>query len=93
MQESWLTVAYLKDTRLVSSLLADLPSPSAIDPKAAVFKILFQNDLASELDAPKLLDSQVLDQNHIRLSSYLITLSRGSLFGMNQKTYLAVHGG
>jgi len=65
------------DTGLVSSLLANLPSPSAIDPKAAVFTMLFQNDLASELDAPKLLDSQVLDQKRFNIQSYALAAQIG----------------
>lgn len=65
------------DTGLVSSLLANLPSPCAIDPKAAVFTMLFQNDLASELDAPKLLDSQVLDQKRFNIQSYAFAAQIG----------------
>lgn len=65
------------DTGLISSALANLPSPSAIDPKATVCAMLFRSDQTNDLDAPKLLDTRVLNQKLHNIQSYVLAAQIG----------------
>ncbi|MGF6646445.1 SIR2 family NAD-dependent protein deacylase [Paraburkholderia sp. GAS82] len=65
------------DTGLLSSALANLPSPDAIDPRAMVRAVLFQGGQTGDLDAPKLLDTRVLDKKLQNIQSYILAAQIG----------------
>lgn len=65
------------DTGLLSSALANLPSPSAIDPRETVCAVLFQGGQTGGLEAPKLLDTRVLDQKLQNMQSYVLAAQIG----------------
>ncbi|WP_174916522.1 SIR2 family NAD-dependent protein deacylase [Burkholderia lata] len=65
------------NTGLLSSALANLPAPDGIDPKAAVYAMLFQSGQTTDLDAPKLLDTRVLDQKEKNIQSYVLATQIG----------------
>jgi len=65
------------DTGLLSSALANLPSPDAIDPKGVVCALLFQRDQTSDLDAPELLDTRILNQKQQNIHSYILAAQIG----------------
>ncbi|MBI0325550.1 SIR2 family NAD-dependent protein deacylase [Burkholderia plantarii] len=65
------------DTGLLSSAFADLPSPDAIDPRATVCEVLFQGGQTSSLDAPKLLDTRILDEKRQNILSYVLAAQIG----------------
>lgn len=65
------------DTELLSSALANLPSPSTVDPNMVVRATLFQSGHTSDLDAPKLLDTQVLNQKLKNIQSYVLAAQIG----------------
>lgn len=65
------------DTGLLSSALANLPSPSDIDPKTAVCALLFQSGQASDFSAPELLHTRVLDQKLQNIQSYVLAAQIG----------------
>jgi len=65
------------NTGLLSSALANLPSPGAINPMAMVRAMLFQGGQTGDLDAPKLLDTRVLSQKLQNIQSYILAAQIG----------------